>query len=382
MKYNFNQIIDRKGTFSVKNDLLPQNSPLNAIPAWVADMDFTVAKPIQDALIQQAHHGIFGYTYYHSEDLKEATRNWFLRRFQWEVPKEAFVYSPGVVPAVGTLVEILSEPGDAIIIQKPVYHPFQMQIEKRNRIVANNPLRYEKGEYSIDFEDLEQQFAREDTAGLIFCSPHNPVGRVWTKAEIQRVGDLAKKYDKWIISDEIHMDLTRMDVIHEPFAKICSSMTDRVYICTAPSKSFNIAGLHMSNIIIYNEEIREKFENIGLGSPSPFAVAATLAAYKEGDEWLDQLRLYFDEVFAWISSFLEKNLPQAILSKAEATYLAWVDVSAYAKDGWEEQIIKEGLIVNQGEMFGEEGKYFVRVNVASPKSTVEEMFIRLAKALQ
>lgn len=383
MIYDFDFVIDRKNTFAIKEDIRPEGSRDDAIPAWIADMDFPVCQPILDALHKRVDHGIFGYTYYNHAALKEATAEWLWRRFGWRVPHEAMIYSPGVVPALAGLIQILSEEGQGVIIQQPVYHPFAMKIESSNRVVVNNALTYNGGRYTIDFDDLESKMKDPNNAGLILCSPHNPVGRVWTQEELLKIVDIAKRYDKWIIADEIHMDITRTDVTHHPLAKIAEDYRHRIFTCTAPSKTFNIAGLHLSNLIIFDEDIRTAFNGLALGSPNPFAMDATIAAYTDGDEWLDQLLEYLDDTFAWMEEFVRNELPKATLVRAEATYLAWLDLNAYVDpaDVLEEKMKAAGLIFNEGKLFGPGGDGFERINFATPRAVVQEMFYRLRDAL-
>jgi len=307
MKYNFDEIIDRKGTYTAKLDAMPEGNVEDAISAWVADMDFACAQPILDALNKRIDKKIFGYTMYNNKDLSDATIGWFKRNYDWEIKEEDLFYSPGVVPAIAFLLNILSEEGDGIIIQRPVYYPFSNKILGSKRKICNNSLIYDEDGYRMDYENLEEHFANPNTKGMVLCSPHNPAGRVWTEAELRQVVDIAKKYNKWIISDEIHMDLTRKGIKHTPLINVAPDYADQIVMCTAPSKTFNMAGMQLSSIVISNKEWQQRWTDLVTGTysvnmPNPFGIAATVAAYNEGEEWLDQLRDYLDgNIEAWMA---------------------------------------------------------------------------------
>ena len=294
------------------------------------------------------------------------------------------------MPAIAYLLEIMSEEGDGVIISTPVYYPFRKKIEATKRVVVENPLINEHGMYRIDFDDLEAKMARNDVKGMILCSPHNPVGRIWTKEELLKIVTLAKKYDKWIISDEIHCDLVQKDYEHQPLLKLAPEAKDRIVVCTAPSKSFNLAGLQNSNIIICNEKWQKKWtsyvmERLSLNGPNSFAIAATIAAYtkEDSEQWLADVNAYVDENDAFARACIQQYLPEAIISPRQGTYLLWVDVRAYCEDEkqLEETMLKEGLILDEGYLFGEAGKGFERINLACPRSIVETCVKRLCDAL-
>ena len=386
MIYNFDEEIDRKNTQSVKIDALPQGCCEDSISAWIADMDFACAKPILDALQERLDKRIFGYTSYEHSKVKDATCSWFNKRYDLDINKNEIVYSPGIVPALAFLINILSKENDEIIIQRPVYYPFTKKIEANKRRVLNNPLIYENGQYKMDFEHLEKAFAR--ASGMILCSPANPVGRVWSEEELIRVVDIAKRHNKWIISDEIHMDLTRQNVKHLPLLKVAPEYAQNIYFCSSPSKTFNIAGLALSNLIIKNEQVRKEYlntlcESYSLASPSPFAISAAVAAYEEGEEWLEQLRTYLDESFIFVEKYLKERLPEAILSPAAGTYLAWINCRAYEKDakGLEKIMQNAGLAFDEGYIFGAEGSGFERINIAMPRARVKAAIDRMSEAL-
>ncbi|MGL6201324.1 MAG: MalY/PatB family protein [Lachnospiraceae bacterium] len=389
MIYNFDEMINRRGTFAAKIDALPAGSPEDALSVWVADMDFACAQPILDALHLRIEKKIFGYTLYNNVPLKDAVTGWFQRRYDWDIPKEDIFFSPGVVPALALLLDALTKEGDGIIIQRPVYYPFTNRIKGGNRVIYNNPLLYEDGGYKIDFDDLDKKFSDSNAKGLIFCSPHNPVGRVWTPEELQQVVEIAKKYNKWIISDEIHMDLTRNGVVHTPLLKVSPEYADNIVVCTAPSKTFNIAGMQLSNIIIHNKEWQKKWlavseDKYSLGLANPFGIAATIAAYNEGEEWLEQLKNYLDDNIRYIMTFLEENLPKARMIECQGTYLVWIDLNKYEKDPKKLEHLMQNtarIAFDEGYIFGEEGNGFERINIAMPLSRVKECMERMKKAL-
>ena len=385
MKYNFDEIIDRKNTDSIKIDILPVGSSPDSLPLWIADMDFTCAQPILNALHRCIERKIFGYTNYDNETCKDAVVNWFGRRFGWNIKKEDIFFSPGVVPAFAVLVNVLCEEGDGIIIQRPVYYPFTNKIKANNRKVVNNPLLYKDGKYTMDYADLEEKLKDPKTKGMIFCSPHNPVGRVWTEEELRKMVDLFKKYNKWIISDEIHCDLTRKGIVHTPLTKVAPDYADNIIVCTAPSKTFNLAGMQLSNIIITNKDYQNKWldfidRKISVSNCNPFGLTAMVAAYNESEEWLDQVRDYIDGNIAYIKNFIKVHFPKAKVVDTEGTYLMWIDFNGYCSDykKLEEWMQKKAKVaLDEGYIFGEEGIGFERINVASPRSVIEECMKRM-----
>lgn len=389
MKYNFDEIISRDETYSVKFDALPAGCTADALPLWVADMDFPCAQPIIDALHKRIDRQIFGYTLYNTKPLKDSVQSWFKRRYDWDVQQEDIFFSPGVVPALAFLINALTQPNDGIIIQRPVYHPFANKIKSSGRKLVNNSLLYQDGEYTMDYADLEEKLSNPENKGIILCSPHNPVGRVWTEEELRKVVDIAKKYDKWIIADEIHMDLTRKGVVHTPLLKIALDYAEKIISCTAPSKTFNLAGMQISNIVIPNKEWQKMWldvidSELSLNSASPFGIEATIAAYNDSEDWLEQVQDYLDENIQFTQDFIAQNLPKAYIPKIEGTYLVWLDLNAYESDPKKLQTLlqKEAhLALNDGFIFGEEGNGFQRINVATPRKNVEECMNRIKKAI-
>ncbi len=389
--YNFDQIIDRNGTFSLKWENVAQALPgasADALPLWVADMDFPCAEPILLALHQRVDRQIFGYSVHQSASYYEAVLGWFKRRFDWTLEPQNLFYSPGVVPAIGFLIDILSEPGDGIIIQPPVYYPFSNKILDYDRTVVTNPLHEENGYYTMDYADLAEKLSQPANKGLILCSPHNPVGRVWQPEELRQVVDLCQQYDKWIISDEIHCDIIRQNQKHTPLEKLCPDAKDRIFTCTAPSKTFNLAGLQLSNIVINDPAIQkawhEKVETrIGLHGPNVFAITAAIAAYNEGEAWLEQVNQYIDANVAFVEQFLSSYLPKVRTSLCQGTYLMWLDFRAYglSADELEQRMLNVAKVaLDEGKMFGIQGQGFERVNVACPRAILTDCLKRMVKA--
>lgn len=385
MNCNFDEMIDRTGTDSMKVDCIPDGIPEDHLSLWMADMDFSCSEPVLRALHDRVDQKILGYSNY-GNDVKEATVSWFKRRFDWEIDPDTMFFSPGVVPAISLLINALTDPGDGIIIQRPVYYPFTVKIESNGRRAVNNPLKYIDGRYEIDFEDLEKKLADPGNKGLLFCSPHNPVGRVWTPEELKTLVGLCKKYGKWIVSDEIHCDLTRLEVRHYPLPVVADDYLDQIIVCTAPTKTFNLAGLGISNIVIHNPGYQEKYNKalhqcLGVDA-SPFGIAGTVAAYNECEGWLDRLRAYIDENIVFVHEFVEQHFPKARMTETEGTYLVWIDFNAYCSDiqeleNWTRR--KAGVILDEGYVFGEEGNGFERINVASPRAVIEDCMNRLLR---
>ncbi|MCL2472539.1 MAG: pyridoxal phosphate-dependent aminotransferase [Treponema sp.] len=390
MKYDFDKPVDRTGTHSVKLEVLPEGAPADILPLWVADMDFACAEPIIKALHRRVDKGIFGYTQYDNPGVKGAVISWFEKRFGWTIDPSWIFSCPGVVPAIALLINCLSEEGDGIIIQRPVYHPFTGKVMANKREAVNSPLIRQGNTYVMDFDDLERKFADQKNRGMILCSPHNPVGRVWTETELLKLVAIAKKYGKWIISDEIHCDLTRTGIRHTPLLKIAGDYKDRIIACTAPSKTFNLAGIQLSNIIIPNGEYQKKWTDFAgnrmsiAGGCSPFGLEAMVAAYNEGEEWLDEARKYIDGNIKYIEEFVKEKLPKASVITCEGTYLVWLDLRGYCADHrkLEQIMIHEAkLFLDEGYIFGDEGFCYERINTATPRSNIVTCMERMGKAL-
>jgi cystathionine beta-lyase len=385
--YNFNEIIDRKNTNSLKYDFaVERGKPSDVVPFWVADMDFRVPQQISDALVTRAQHGIFGYTQYKA-DYTDILKNWFKKRFDWSIDKKWLVITPGVVFAISTAITALTSEGDAVLIQRPVYYPFSETIHKNNRKIVNNPLVYKDGVYSIDFNDFEQKIIQENVKLFILCNPHNPVGRVWTKQELIRIGDICTKYGVIVVSDEIHADFIHKNHEHTVFASISEKYADITITCTSPSKSFNLAGLQISNIFISNDKIRHSFKKrlsqIGFDEPNTFGLIASHSAYSLGEQWLDELKIYIQNNINLAKEFIINAMPKVKVVDTEGTYLLWLDFSGYGLNGHElDEIIinKAGLWLDGGTMFGPEGEGFQRINAACPWVVLEEGLKKLAVA--
>ena len=391
MKYNFDEVIDRKGTHAMKVERLPKGADKDSLALWVADMDFACAEPILKALHERIDRKIFGYTMYDADECMDAVTGWMKKRYGWEESRENLFFCPGVVAAYAALINLLTEPGDGIVLQRPIYYPFTNKANSNGRVPVDNALIYENGAYRIDFEDLDKKMEDPANKVLVVCSPHNPTGRVWTEDELKKTVEICKKYDKWIICDEIHCDLIRRGVTFIPIMNVAPEYADRIVVCTAPSKTFNLAGMKTSNIVIHNKELQKKWKDYVNGSlsmdgASALGMTAMIAAYTEGEEWLEQLKDYLDGNFAYIDEYLKKNLPKAHLVKAEGTYLAWLDLNGYVdrdEKKLEELMQKKAKVaLDEGYIFGEEGRGFERINVASPRSVIEECMNRIRTAFE
>ena len=387
--YDFDKIIDRHGTNCLKFDFAKERGKNgDELSLWVADMDFEVAKPITDALQAQVNHGIYGYTEVKS-DYYDIVKNWFKDNFDWEIKKGSLVKTPGVVYAIAMAVKAFTKEGEAVIIQQPVYYPFSEMIIANNRKLVNSPLVLKDGRYEIDFEDFEKKIVENNVKLFILCSPHNPVGRVWSVEELKKIGDICIKHDVVIFSDEIHADFVYEPNKHHVFASLGESYAANSVIATAPSKSFNIAGLQVSNIFIENKKLRDAFRNeivkSGYSQLNTMGLAAARAAYESGKEWLDEVRAYIKDNLIFFRDYLKENIGELSLIEPEGTYLVWVD---FRKLGLSEKQ-REDLIVNKaklwidsGAMFGVDGEGFERFNIACPRSYLKQALDSLAKAIK
>lgn len=391
MKYNFDEIIDRSGTFATKMESLPKGCPDDALPLWVADMDFACAEPILKALHERIDKKIFGYTMYDTDECLGAVLNWYKKRYGWEEQKENLFFCGGIVSAYAVLLNLLTKEGEGVVIQRPIYYPFTMKANSNGRQIVDSPLIYADGNYTIDFDDLDKKMAEPNNKVLVFCSPHNPAGRVWTEEEIRKVVDICKKYDKWIICDEIHCDLLRCGMTFHPILKVAPDYADRIAVCTAPSKTFNLAGMKTSNIVIHNKELQAAWKELiggklSMNGAGTLGLTAMIAAYNEGEEWLEQLKEYLDGNFAYIDAFLKEHLPKAHMVPSEGTYLAWIDFNGYVDGDAEklEEIMqkKARVALDEGYIFGDAGRGFERINIATPRSVVEDCMDRILKAFK
>lgn len=392
--YNFDKIINRKGTNCLKYDFaVERGKPAEVLPLWVADMDFQVSEEITKSLHAAVEHGIYGYTQ-PKDPYYNAIMNWMKKNHQWETKREWIVKTPGVVFALGAAVKAFTKPGDAVLIQNPVYYPFTNIIRDNDRRVIDNTLVYEKrvtegkSQYSIDYEDFERKIVQENIKLFILCNPHNPVGRVWTREELQYLGEICLHHHVIVVSDEIHNDFVYPGFEHTVFANVDPRFAEFTVTCTAPSKTFNLAGLQISNIFIPNETLREAFQKeidkTGYDEPNALGAVACEAAYRGGQEWLDQLRAYLLENLNFLRAYLQEKIPQIHLVEPEGTYLVWLDCSELGISGKElDQFIveKAGLWLDGGAMFGPSGADFQRVNIACPRATLELALDKLKAAV-
>lgn len=388
MTYNFDEAINRKGTNSIKYDFaLKFGKPVDVLPLWVADMDFKAPPAVTQALVDSAQHGVFGYSE-NQEAYFDAIYNWYQERFNWEIKESWLVKTPGVVYAISTAIRALTEPGDAVIIQQPVYYPFFDSVKTNNRRLVNNSLVYENERYHIDFDDFEAKIVAHKVKLFILCNPHNPVGRVWTKEELIRLGDICVKHNVIVVSDEIHGDFTFGENKHLVFTNLKPEYLDNTIVCTAPSKTFNLAGLQVSNIFIPNSEIRNKFKEevhkSGYSQLNTMGLVACQTAYEQGGQWLDELKEYLIGNVELIRTFLAERLPQIKLVEPEGTYLLWLDFKNLnlSQEELDDLIVnKANLWLSTGTTFGNEGKGFQRINIACPKATLKKALGQLEKAI-
>ena len=388
MSYNFDEIIPRNGTRSVKFGLRKEKfGRTDLLPMWVADMDFQTPGFITDAVKKRAAHEIYGYTYRPNE-YYESIVQWMKKQHSWDIEKEWITFCPGVVPALNLAIMAYTNPGDKVIVQPPVYFPFFSAVKNNNRKLVNNQLLYNNGKYTIDYKNLEKEAA--NGAKLILLSnPHNPVGRAWTKKELDKLAKICINNDIQIISDEIHSDLILPGKKHIPTAKISGTIANHVVTCMAPSKSFNIAGLATSSIIISNPSIREKFnkmmERLHIGGGNIFGMEASIAAYSNGKEWIDKMLEYVNDNMTLVYNYCREKIPRIKPVKAEATYLLWLDCKNLGIDDVSLRkfmIEKAGLGLNNGPTFGPGGSGFQRMNLACPRSVVQKALERMEKAMK
>lgn len=382
-KYNFDQIIDRRGTNCLKYDFaVERGKDADVLPLWVADMDFQVADGIRERLHQSVEHGIFGYSE-SKEDYYQAVAGWYRENFSWEPKKSWLVKTPGVVFAIAMAVQAYTKPGDGVLIQQPVYYPFSEVIKDNGRNIVNSPLVLRDGRYEMDFEDFEKKMVENKVKLFLLCSPHNPVGRVWDKAELERVGEICLRHHVIVFSDEIHSDFT-YGKKHFVFSSLRPEFEKISIVATAPSKTFNIASLQVSNVWIADEKLRNAFKRVkssaGYSQLNGLGLVACQAAYETGRDWLDQVKLYIKENLDFTREYLEEHLPKLRLIEPEGTYLIWIDFRALglSEEEREELICKKAkLWLDSGAIFGADGEGFERINIACPRSVLKEALDRL-----
>lgn len=372
MKYDFDKTIDRRATNSYKWDSAPEG----VLPMRVADMDFRTAPAIIDALQKRVAHGIFGYTrvpdaYY------DAVTSWFSRRHGWDIDREWIIYTSGVVPAVSAVIKAMTVPGDKVIVQTPVYNCFFSSIRNNGCEIVSNPLRRTADTYEMDFDALERCATDPRAKVMLLCNPHNPAGRVWTPDELTRLGNICLRNGVTVVADEIHCELVYQGFKYTPFASLSDAFLHRSVTCVSPSKAFNIAGLQIANIVAFDNDLRSRIDkaiNINeVCDVNPFGVAATIAAYNEGEEWLNQLVDYLHGNYEAMAEFCRRELPEFPITRLEGTYLVWMDCSSLGmpSDALEHALLDDArLWLNAGTMYGAEGEGYMRWNIACPRSVM------------
>lgn len=384
MKFDFDTVVNRKNTNAIKYDLAKKRGkPEDAVSLWVADMDFPTAPCIQKAVAEKATHGIWGYSrpdnrYY------DALKKWYKERHNFEVQNEWVVNTPGVCFALATAVKAFTKEGESVLIQKPVYYPFFNIINSLQRKVVNSSLILKNNHYKIDFDDFERKIVQENVKMFILCSPHNPGGRVWTKQELQRISEICLAHNVLVVSDEIHSDITFGSNVHTVYGSLSEQALKNSIICTAPSKSFNLAGLQFSNIFIADEKLRKAFseelDKTGYDEPSVFGIVAATAAYSEGADWFDSVKSYIWENILFAKKYIEENASQIKVLVPEGTYLLWLD---FSKTGLSDSEINDRVLnkakvwLDSGSMFGKEGEKFQRINCATPRIILEDALKRI-----
>ena len=380
MPYNFDEPVNRRNTHSLKWDVKEQE-----LPMWVADMDFQTAPEIQEAIRERAAHGVFGYSIV-PEEWYQAYMGWWERRHHFSMEKEWLVFCTGVVPAISSMVRKLTTAGENVLVQTPVYNIFFNSIVNNGRNIVESPLRYDGNTYQMDFEDLERKLSDPQTTLMILCNPHNPVGRIWSREELEQVGKLCRKYHVTVISDEIHCDLTSPGQEYIPFASVSENCKNTSITCMAPTKAFNLAGLQTAAVAVPNPNLRNKvwrgLNTDEVAEPNSFAVEAAVAAFTKGEAWLDDLREYIQKNKNFAEDFLKKEVPKMKQVPSQATYLLWLDCREMLGCAAEfTQYLREhtGLYLSEGQQYGESGCSFIRMNIACPRSRLEDGMKRLAK---
>ena len=380
MPYAFDTAIDRRGTGSVKWDVGE-----NELPMWVADMDFRTAPEIIAAIEARVAHGIYGYSIM-PDAWYDAYISWWRERHGLAMEKDWLIFCTGVVPAISSVVRKLTTPNENVLIQTPVYNIFFNSIVNNGCRVLENRLNYENGAYAIDFDDLEQKLADPQTTLMILCNPHNPIGKIWDRETLSRIGELCRRHSVTVISDEIHCDLTEPGAEYVPFASVSETCRDISITCIAPTKTFNLAGLQSAAVAVPNPVLRHKvFRALNtdeIAEPSAFAVTAAVAAFTEGGPWLDALRAYISENRKLVREYLARELPQMHLVDGKATYLLWLDLGEPASEFWSFLRRETGLFLSKGAAYGPTGENFLRMNIACPRATLEDGLCRLKRGVE
>jgi len=381
MKYDFDSVIERRNTYSIKYEPSWRGKPDDVLPLWVADMDFAAPPCVQEALIHRAKHGIFGYSE-PDAGYFNVVQKWFEKHFNWTTQRDWLTITPGVVNALYIAVRALTQPGDGVVIQQPVYYPFESCVRQTGRKLLVNELVYNDGRYSIDFQDFEEKI--KEAKMFIMCNPHNPVGRVWSRDELTRMGEICLRHGIIVIADEIHGDFIYSNHRHTVFSALNEDLAGITVTCTSPSKTFNLAGLLHANIFISNKTLRDKFKEeyarCGLSQPGVLGLAACKAAYEDGVQWLEQLLEYLAQNMSFLKTYLSEHIPKIKLIEPEGTYLAWLDCGelGLSAQKLDEALIHKGkLWLSAGSSFGKSGKGFERMNVACPRSVLHNALERL-----
>lgn len=386
---NFDAVIDRKKTNSLKYDFAKRRGmPEDLLPLWVADMDFQTSSYIQEALIKQAQHGIFGYSEV-QEEYFEVVKGWMKRHYDWDVDSRWLIKTPGIVYALAMTVQAFTEEGDAVLIQSPVYYPFSEVIEDNNRrLISNTLVLSDDGKYHMDFEDFEKKIIEENVKLFFLCNPHNPVGRVWTREELEKLGDICYKHHVIVVSDEIHADFVFVGK-HQVFANLKKEYEEIAITCTSPSKTFNIAGLQLSNIFVANPKLknalRKQIDRSGYSQLNVMGLVACEAAYRDGEEWYQAMHAYIKANIDFCREYVQKNIPEITMIEPEGTYLVWFDCRGLnlSVDDLEKLVIRDAkLWLDSGKIFGESGQGFQRINVACPREILEEALNRFSVAVK
>lgn len=388
MNTNFDEIIDRTNTNCLKYDFALERKHRNdLLPLWIADMDFRIPDEIISDIQKAAAHGIFGYSEVKS-DYFEPLHNWFLNHFKWDTKEEWLTKTPGVVYAIALAIKAFTKEGESVMLQQPVYYPFSECIRDNNRKLVNNQLIYTDGKYSIDFSDFESKIINENVKLFLLCNPQNPAGRVWTKEELIQLGNICIKHNVIVVSDEIHCDFTYPGYTHTVFASISEEFARNSIICTSPSKTFNMAGMQISNIFIPNKDIRDRFRHeldaSGYSQLNTLGLVACKSAYAKAESWLNELKLYIYDNLNYVRAFLEEKLPEIKLVEPEGTYLIWLDCSGLGLSYKElEKLVidKAKLWLDGGIIFGKETALFERINIACPRSVLEQALTNLEEAV-
>ncbi len=380
--YDFDQIVDRRDTNSLKWDVAQ-----NELPMWVADMDFKVAPEITEAVIKRATQGVYGYSVI-PDEWYHAYMGWWDKRHGWKINKDWIVFSTGVIPIISSVVRKLTTPAEKVVVQTPVYNMFFNSIVNNGRQVLENPLKYDGEKYEIDFADLEDKLSDNQTTLMILCNPHNPVGKIWTIDELAKIGELCNKYDVTVISDEIHCDLTEPGAEYIPFASVSDICSEISVTCVAPTKAFNIAGLQTAAAIVPEKHLRHKvwrgLNTDEVAEPNTFAIEAAIAAFTKCEYWLDELRSYIYENKKTVSEYIELNIPQLKLVPSQATYLLWINCEKVGKSSYVADFIRKetGLYLTAGRQYRGDGDGFLRLNIACPRSVLKDGLERLKNGVE